>query len=150
MLTLQHAVFQILTILCPFVRFQMQGPFCLLYGTATHSQLFSFHDSCSFPPFHSCLGPPATSNTTGPNQSDSSRGRHSGPQLHRIRKPHPHNPVEEGRSLGVNSRLQDQTAGHGRIADTLCKGKIAVDIKLTTQHLLLFCQVWTKLTMTSL
>lgn len=116
----------------PFVCFITQaGCNCLnpqFLLSLLHEHLHSFSPStsshnCSFSSFHSCVRPPATGHPAGPNQSDGSCRRHSGPQLCGIRKPHPHHPVEEGWCFGVHTWLQGQTAGHGRFADTLCKGK---------------------------
>lgn len=133
MLTLLHSVCQILII--SWICFVFPNKlsiivwilcsFCPHYTTWTPTVFL-------FPPLHiialspsvfySCVRPPATGYPTGPNQSNGGCGWYSGPQLCRIRQPHPHHPVEERWCLGVYTWLQGQTARHGCPADTLCKG----------------------------
>lgn len=122
MLTLVHIVCQMLCLLCVSLHKLAIIPATACEYLHRFSSPTSPHN-CPFSSSRSCVRPPATSYPTGPNQSDSSCGRHSGPQLCGIRKPRPHHPVEEGWCFGVHARLQGQTAGHGRFADTLRKGK---------------------------
>lgn len=138
MLTLLHAVWQILCLLCVFshkldviVWIRCSPLLCLLQHMNTFTvflppppHIIAHSPSSSY----SCVRPPATGYPTGPYQSDSGCGWHSGPQLCGNRKPHPHHPVEEGWCPGVHTWLQGETAGHRLAADTLCKGKTPAHI----------------------